>query len=129
MAACNDDDSTGDHHGETEESGTPSGATCPPDGAPSYDSFGKGFMDQYCVRCHSSKLKDGARMGAPPGHDFDLEAGIAPVAEHIDEFAAAGPDAVNVKMPPTDPKPTEAERTQLGKWLACVIAAEEKGKP
>jgi hypothetical protein len=40
-------------------------------------------------------------------------------SEHIDEQAAAGPDHVNTSMPPSGPRPSEAERRQLGEWLAC----------
>jgi hypothetical protein len=39
--------------------------------------------------------------------------------EHIDFEAAAGPDSVNTEMPIGSPTPTEAERKQLGEWLAC----------
>lgn len=127
VTACKDDganDHDNDHSSDEGAAiGTPSGAECPQDGGLTYDTFGKGFMDKYCVRCHSSKLKGAARNGATEGHDFDLLAGIMPVAEHIDEYAAAGPDAVNVKMPATDPKPTEEERHKLGEWLACEVPA------
>jgi hypothetical protein len=37
----------------------------------------------------------------------------------VDEQAAAGADAVNTAMPEGSPAPTEAERRQLGEWLAC----------
>ena len=124
LPACGDDHEGGegdsDAHTEEEEStGTPSGAECPPDSTLTYETFGRDFMDMYCVRCHSSELQGTARNGAPEGHDFDRLEGILPVAEHVDAYAAAGPDAVNTRMPPTPPRPTEEERSQLGEWLAC----------
>jgi uncharacterized membrane protein len=76
-------------------------------------------MASYCTRCHSSSLQGAARNGAPSDHDFDSLAGIQAMAEHIDEWAAAGPERVNTAMPPSGSKPSEAERRQLGEWLAC----------
>jgi uncharacterized membrane protein len=104
---------------EQEEEGTPTGSTCPSGSTLTYDNFAKPFAEKYCTRCHSSTLMGDARHDAPLGHDFDSEAGILLVAEHVDEHAAAGPNAVNTLMPPDGAKPTEAERWQLGEWLAC----------
>jgi hypothetical protein len=41
------------------------------------------------------------------------------ILEHIDEQAAAGPDAVNTETPIGAPAPTQAEQQLLGEWLAC----------
>jgi hypothetical protein len=113
----------GEHdHDPSKPIGTPSGATCPEASTLSYESFGKGFMDKYCVRCHSSKLEgESARMGAPAGHDFDSFEGIIGVAEHVDQYAAKGPESTNVMMPPSGERPTMEEREQLGQWLACEL--------
>jgi len=130
LAACGDEGEEADHHGNSDESSadhhggsgteTSTGAVCPEGSTLTYESFGKSFMDKYCVTCHSTALVGAAaRKGAPEGHDFDVLAGIVPTAEHIDQYAAIGPNASNQKMPPTDPKPTDEERTQLGQWLAC----------
>jgi len=118
-----EDGSAGDHdHDPSKPIGTPSGATCPDDNTLTYDSFGKAFMDEYCVRCHSTQLEtEVERMFAPPGHDFDVFEGILGVAEHVDQMAAAGPNKVNTMMPPSGAKPTMEEREQLGKWLACEL--------
>ena len=121
FAACAEDSDDSDHDANSEES-TPSGAVCSSNSTLDYDTFGKGFMDKYCVRCHSSTLKGTARNGAPDGHDFDKLAGITPVMEHIDQKAASGPQNVNTAMPPSDPKPTDEERRKLGEWLACEMA-------
>jgi uncharacterized membrane protein len=111
------DEHDGDLH---EEEGVATGAVCPSGSTLTYDDFARPFMTSYCTRCHSSTLSGAARNGAPAGHDFDTEAGILAVADHVDGLAAAGPNAVNTAMPPDGAKPTEAERRQLGEWLACV---------
>jgi hypothetical protein len=98
----------------------PTGSSCPADSTLTYASFGKGFMDRYCVRCHASTLSGSERNGAPSDHDFDTLEGIhATEPEHIDEQAAAGPDHVNTAMPPDEPRPSENERRELGEWVAC----------
>jgi uncharacterized membrane protein len=108
---CGGDDD--DHEGQ------PTGAECPPASSLTYDDFGREFMTEYCVRCHASTLSGAARNGAPSDHDFDTVEGVRLFADHIDEVAAAGPDATNTEMPPSGPAPSQAEREQLGEWLAC----------
>jgi uncharacterized membrane protein len=103
-----------------EATSAPTAAVC--DGAAlTYDNFGARFMSHYCVDCHSATLPAAARNGAPRDHNFDTLAGIRDAeVEHIDSVAAAGPAAVNDAMPPPGyPQPSEAERRQLGQWLAC----------
>ncbi|HKQ70179.1 MAG TPA: cytochrome c [Polyangiaceae bacterium] len=122
FCGCSSDhhDEDGHHRDEGDGGeGTPTESICPTPNQLSYETFGRAFMEAYCTRCHSSTLTGAARNGAPLAHDFDTVAGIAAVAEHIDEFAAAGPKAVNVIMPPDDPKPSEEDRRKLGQWLAC----------
>lgn len=97
----------------------PTESSCPNQSTLTYESFGRAFMESYCTRCHSSTRTGFARSGAPTGHDFDTLSGILLVAEHIDQHAAAGPAGKNTEMPPTDPKPSDEERRQLGGWLAC----------
>lgn len=94
-------------------------AECPPTSTLTYDNFGAAFMEQYCTRCHSSELTGTARMGATLFHDFDTREGVVQVGDHVDQTAAFGPAAQNRSMPPSAPFPTDAERTQLGEWLAC----------
>jgi uncharacterized membrane protein len=107
VAACSDPDPT------------PTGSTCPAGSTLTYESFGQAFMESYCTRCHASDLHGADRHGAPLYHDFDTLDGILAVADHVDEWAAAGPDAVNRLMPPSGEAPTDDERYQLGEWLAC----------
>lgn len=116
VAACG-----GDDHDHDDGSGS-SGAACPTTNAPTYDSFGRSFMSTYCTRCHSAMAMD--RHGAPSDHNFDTLSQIRSFAGHIDQYAAAGPSAVNTSMPPDDLKPTEDERKKLGEWLAC----EKRGR-
>ncbi len=100
--------------------GEPTGWVCPPGSTLTYDNFGRQFVTTYCVRCHDSAKSGSARNGAPAFHDYDTVIGIRAVRDHIDQYAAAGPDAVNTGMPPEDPRPTPAERQQLGEWLSCM---------
>ena len=104
------------------ESRTPTGAVCRSDSMLTYDNFGQPFMERYCTRCHASYLHGADRQGAPLYHDFDTLFGIVAVADHVDEWAAAGPNASNEFMPPDGDKPTLEEREQLGTWLACEVA-------
>jgi len=100
----------------------PTGSTCPPTSTLTYDNFGKKFMEDYCLRCHSSTKTGADRKGAPADHNFDTEMGVLEAAEHIDEYAGKGPDATNTVMPPGDPRPSEIERQKLAEWIACELA-------
>ncbi len=100
---------------------TPTGATCPPGGALTYEAFGAPFLAAHCTRCHDSALRGAERQGAPIFHDFDTLIGTLNVAGHVDEQAGAGPDAVNRFMPPGGAGPSDAERAQLSEWLACEL--------
>jgi uncharacterized membrane protein len=118
--ACNDDDSAdhgdhGDH--DHEEVGHATGAEC--DSSLTYDSFGQDFMEKYCLRCHSETVPKAQRAGAPEDHNFDTLEDIRFLRAHIDGLAGKGPDATNTDMPRDNPKPTDAEREKLSKWLAC----------
>ena len=117
LASCGDDD----HAHERKASG----AVCPPGSTLTYDTYGRSFMQSYCTRCHSSGIMGEARQGAPADHNFDSLRNIVVFADHIDQHAAAGPDATNADMPPSDPKPTDDERRKLGEWLACESAAKQ----
>jgi mono/diheme cytochrome c family protein len=102
-----------------DESEVASGATCPDNSTLTYDNFGKEFFQSYCLGCHSEDLSGAARGGAPGDHNFDTAELIREQIDHIDETAAAGPDAVNTFMPPSGKQPSEEERKKLGEWLAC----------
>jgi hypothetical protein len=108
-------------HDHDEVIGPLTGATCPDGGTTlTYENFGKEFMQDYCLSCHSVDSKD--RNDAPSDHNFDELIDIEGLARHIDQYAGSGPDNTNTRMPPTDPKPTTAERKQLSEWLVCGAA-------
>jgi len=136
-AACGSDDEgdehaegPDDHHdGEHDEPhdhgkavGPASGADCPDGGGTlTYENFGKQFFADYCLSCHSSKVKAAARMGAPADHNFDTLAEIELLIDHVDQKAAKGPASTNLSMPPSGKRPTDEERAKLGEWLACGV--------
>lgn len=109
--------------------GPPTESTCPQGSTLTYEAFAAPFMDQYCTRCHSLRLKGAARQGAPSFHDFDTLNGIKVVADHVDETTASGPAATNQGMPPDQPAPTLAERQQLGEWIACGMRTNAELSP
>jgi uncharacterized membrane protein len=109
--ACDDD-----HH---PVEGVATQSVCPDPPTLTYANFGQAFFTSYCQRCHASTVTGLARMGAPADHTFDTVAEIRALSDHIDELAAAGPAATNTEMPPDGAKPTQAQREQLGEWLAC----------
>lgn len=86
------------------DSGSETGAECPPDSALTWEGFGRTFMDTYCVRCHSS---------------YASQDRVRSDAFRIDMQAGAGPSAVNTAMPRSGVKPTVEEREALSTWLSC----------
>lgn len=115
---------------------TPTQTVCPdPDpGTPTYEGFGKPFMEKYCLHCHLSTLKRSQRHGAPAFHDYDSLIGVLRNPNHIDEQAGSGPAATNEIMPPDRcpsvpggpldvdcMQPTIEERAELSLWLACEV--------
>ena len=121
---CGDDDPD-DSDERSEESaemvGRETGAECPTGSTLTYDNFGRQFMSDYCLRCHSTRVTGKARQDAPGDHNFDTLADLDLFAKHIDGLAGSGPDATNVEMPPSEPKPTQAEREKLSEWIACDL--------
>ena len=103
-------------------SDAPTGSSCPTTDAPSYDNFARPFFATYCTGCHGVLATD--RHGAPSNQNYDSEADIRLHARDIDENAAFGPDAANAAMPelagPVAREPSDAERDQLGNYLACL---------
>ena len=106
--------------------GGPTGAECPPDSTLTYrlpsgdPGFAQTFFTNYCIRCHASALTGADRHGAPPDRNYDSLVGLVETGGAlIDGAAAAGPLRANTFMPRSDPRPSDAERHQLGEWLAC----------
>jgi hypothetical protein len=100
-----------------EDKGKPTGALCPTTQTLTYENFGQNFFETFCNDCHAADSPN--RHDAPPEDTFDDVAMIRDAADEIDTLAAAGPDATNKIMPDDDPRPTDAQRAQLGEWLAC----------
>jgi hypothetical protein len=90
--------------------GDSTGSTCPTDSSLTYANFGQEFMTSHCLSCH--------RAGGPETPTLSTLAQIRTNKDIIDRSAAAGPKAVNTYMPDGSSVP-EAERRQLGEWLAC----------
>jgi uncharacterized membrane protein len=123
VAACGHQHDDGGHHGHEHshehESSAATGAACPDSSTLAYDSFGEAFLASYCTSCHASSLTGDARVGAPPGFDFDSLDGVRAHAADIDAHAGIGPLADNRAMPLADPEPSDDERRALAEWLAC----------
>ena len=124
-AGHNDDhdhDDSGDApHDHSQPVGPPSGAKCPSNSTLTYGNFGEAFFKDYCLRCHSEKVKGTARMNAPADHNFDTLEEIELLSMHIDQMAAAGDSHTNETMPPSNPKPSLDARKKLGEWIACGV--------
>ncbi len=105
-----------DHH---HDAGVATGALCPAVDPPTWDDFGRPFVEQYCNRCHAAAVVGAARESAPVGVDFDTVEGVRASAEQIDLAAGMGPQAHNDAMPPDGATPTHEERMRLAEWLAC----------
>jgi hypothetical protein len=91
-------------------SGTPIDQhACPPGGTTlTYDNFGKGFFDAYCVRCH----------GGPNGYSSRAYTTLDAIRANKDRmFVNAAAD--NRSMPPGPDGPPDSARAELADWLAC----------
>lgn len=103
--------------------GKDTGSTCPPTDPPTYANFGQGFMQTYCLACHSQVVFGADRQGAPVTIDFDTRTLVRENTSRIDKQAAFGPAAKNRLMPQDghDPVPSDEERIRLGQYIACEI--------
>lgn len=96
------------------------GRACPESSPLTYESFGAPFLLDYCTGCHSSKLDEPKRQGAPLGVDFDTLAGVR--SHLVRAYERAADD--HTTMPPAG-GPSPELRKQLGDWLACGAPGEE----
>jgi uncharacterized membrane protein len=114
LAACSD--------GGGAPSGVSTQSVCPPTDPPTYDNFGKTFMETYCTKCHDAAKPMGMRGDAPLGTDFDTRARLRLWTSNIDKQAAIGPAAENREMPPEgNAAPSDTERRRLGEYIACEV--------
>ena len=70
--------------------GEDTGSTCPPTDPPTFASFGQGFMQTYCLDCHSQLRTGDARQGAPVTIDFDTRSLVRENTSRIDQQAGNG---------------------------------------
>jgi uncharacterized membrane protein len=83
----------------------------------SYTSFGKPFEERYCASCHAASVEGDDRNDAPEGAVFDTLKQMQDAKARLKVFVVTGKT-----MPPPDSDgdmPTDAERTQFGKFLDC----------
>src|SRR5690242_15477448 len=59
------------HPAPADHCGLLTGAHCPPRDVPTYESFGRSFMQDYCLGCHRTDLAGRRRNGAPMAFNFD----------------------------------------------------------
>src|SRR5512143_2988489 len=95
---------------------TATGTTCPAGGTAlrftggSPASFGQGFMNGFCTRCHATTLTGAARNGAPTGANFDDICSIRERVQIMDAYAGSSASGTFTIMPIGAPAPTAAER-------------------
>jgi hypothetical protein len=83
------------------------GATCPSDSTLTYATFGQPFMTKYCVSCHGRTRPS-----------LSTQSQVKQNANAVMLTSASGPSGTNTFMPQDQDVP-DAERKQLGEWLAC----------
>lgn len=124
-----DDEPEPEPEAEPEEVERGTGALCPDEQTLTWEGFGQGFMEEYCLSCHSGDLVGAARHDAPVGMDFDTVELVRAHAARIDVRSGIGPDAANRTMPNGGLQPTEQERRDLAEWLACGAPETECDLP
>ena len=102
LAACG-----GDEGGEGNLPACPSKGT-----SDTYESFGKQFMADYCLSCHSSGSGNPAAISAGV---YKTQAQVQAAAEEI--YSEAG--GTNTGMPQGTIKPSDTDRQRLADWLSC----------
>jgi hypothetical protein len=77
---------------------------CPLDPV-TWDGQAGAVFAQYCTQCHSSEVGGSDRNGAPASINFNTFDEALPIAKLADKSSGEGSS-----MPPSDPRPTAAER-------------------
>jgi hypothetical protein len=109
------------HPAPADHCGLLTGAHCPSRDIPTYETFGRRFMQDYCLACHRTELAGWRRQGAPMAFNFDTRELCIELAMDIDAHAGLGPLADPRVMPPAEPLPTDQEREWLSQWIACGL--------
>ena len=84
-----------------------------------YDTYGQGFLEQFCTGCHSSQVPEELRNSAPVGVDFDSYGAVLQWQERI--RARTEPDAPT--MPPGG-GPTVEQLDDFREWLDCSVSRD-----
>jgi uncharacterized membrane protein len=92
------------------------GPPCPKDSTLTYTNFGKAFEETYCASCHAGKLMGVARQKAPADDVFDT---VEQIRAKSDEVVHEVSVEKSMPFGPDSRKPSDAERTQFGQWVAC----------
>ena len=78
-----------------------------------YASFAAPFFTSYCIACHSTANTGDARMGAPPGRNWDDESSVRMYLMEMRFWVGE----INVMPLGEGPKPTCDERRRLVRWI------------
>lgn len=104
LSACGDDKDEG------------SDVDCSAADVPTYETFGKAFVEDYCASCHAGTVTGAARNGAPVGDTFDTLAEIQAKSDQLHEEVT-----IEKAMPfgAASKKPSAEERELFGTWMEC----------
>ncbi|MEQ1566934.1 MAG: hypothetical protein ABMA64_14930 [Myxococcota bacterium] len=86
--------------------------------APTWDGFAEGYVQTWCLPCHSAIVTGPDRQGAPEGLDFDQWSEVYP---YRDRFALRATGEVPEELGPMPPMGgvPQSQVELLGEWLAC----------
>lgn len=87
---------------------------CPKGTYLTYDNFGAGFLSTYCLSCHSAKVPEGKRGGAPITANFDT----ALDASRYRALMLSKTQGAKPSMPPGQVLKTK-EKEAFAEWLKC----------
>ena len=107
-----------------DDKASPIGADAAPDAATidcqelTYDNFGQGFIEDYCLECHHSSVTGSDRKDAPASIDFDDYDLAFRWAVSIKAISGTRPN-----MPPSFAMalPIPEERMKLVQWIDCGL--------
>jgi uncharacterized membrane protein len=104
-AKCGGGDGDGDGDGDID---------CDAADAPTYENYGREFVANHCLTCHSAEKEGTFRLGAPVGVDFDTVEEIRADSDAVHELTV-----VKKTMPFGTSSLTDEERQEFGAWLDC----------
>ncbi len=87
---------------------------CPKGTYITYENFGAGFLSTYCLSCHSAKVPEGKRGGAPLAANFDT----AFDASRYRALMLMKTQGTNPSMPPGQVLKAK-DKAAFAEWLNC----------